>query len=122
MSSEEAEKDFQQRTRIHQSVDQAVGGNGWIAEDRNNTSLGQNILREEIGYFGTWDGARYNLDQETRDRLLAHIRQDVASSFAMARSAFREAHQARRVAVRAVLFLILSIVLNIAILATLWIR
>jgi hypothetical protein len=121
-TEERAEQDYQRKAKTHQIIDEALGGDGWHAESGSNEALGQNILREEIGYFGPWEGPKYSLDQETRDRLLAHGRQDVASTFAMAKSAFKEAHQARRVSVRTTLLVYVSLLLNVMILATLWLR
>jgi hypothetical protein len=40
----------------------------------------------------------------------------------MAKSAFRDAHHARRAAQRAQWFLIASLALNVAVLASLWLR
>ena len=119
-SSERAERDFHSKTRIHREVDKVIGGDGYTNENSSNVALGQNILREEIGYFGPYEGPFYSFDQKTRDVLLAHGRQDIAATFGMAQSAFRQATLARRVSERAVLYLFLSIVLNIAILAKLW--
>jgi len=119
-TEQKAQADLERQTKIYRSMDQEVGGKGYTAEDSINVAIGQNVLREEIGYFGPWEGARYKFDDETRDRLLAHGRQDAASAFAMARSAFKEAHYARRVTTRAALFLLVLIALHVAILATLW--
>jgi hypothetical protein len=119
-TEQRAEADFEMKDRFNRLVDEELGGRGYLAEDGTNIALGQNILREEIGYFGPWKGARYSFDEETRDRLLAHGRQDVASAFAMARSAFKEAHWARRVAARAVVLLWVMLLVNLAVLATLW--
>ncbi len=51
---------------------------GAEADWRFGENFSKNILHEEIGMFGPWTGAEYEFDQETRDRLLAHSRQDVA--------------------------------------------
>jgi hypothetical protein len=121
-TEERAEQDYLRQVKAQQIIDKAVGGDGWHAESGSNEALGQNILREEIGYFGPWEGPNYSFDQETRDRLLAHGRQDVASTFAMAKSAFKEAHKALRVSMRTALLVYVSLLLNVMILATLWLR
>ena len=101
MSEKEAEEAFLQLKRTHAALDKASGGSGWRGEAASNFALGQNILREELGHFGEWTGAQYELDQSERDRILAHVRQDSAAAVAMAQSAFRDAHFAKRAAVRA---------------------
>lgn len=47
--------------------------------------LGRNVLKEELGAFSDpLKGAPpYHLNEETRDRLLAHSRQDVASVYGL---------------------------------------
>lgn len=46
-------------------------------------ALGQNVLQEELGRFGPWTGANYELDDQQRNLLLAHVRQDVAACFGL---------------------------------------
>jgi len=121
-TQERAERGYRQAVAAQRILGEAVGDSDRDAECKSIMSLGQNILREEIGYFGPWEGAIYSFDQETRDRLLAHCRQDTASAYMMAQSAFKEAHDARRASVSAITFLIVSLLLNAAILATLWLR
>jgi hypothetical protein len=120
MSKTEAEDAFRREVDFHRNLDQIVGGSGWSGEADTNFALGRNVLKEEIGDFGEWQGPKYALDQATRDVLLAHARQDAASAAAMARSAFREAHAAAALSRRAVALLILSAVLNMAIAAAFW--
>ena len=120
MGSEiDAEKDFATRKRAFEELDKATGGDGYSAEVQGNNSLGQNILREEIGYFGPYEGPRYDLDERTRNLLIAHTRQDVASAYACASSAFREAHRARKSAERAALLALGILILNVVILTVL---
>jgi hypothetical protein len=45
--------------------------------------LAENILHKELGYFSD-PLPEYSLDQETRDRLLAHARQDAAHGLIIA--------------------------------------
>ena len=119
-TAEAAEAAFDRTRKRNAALDKVLGGDGWLADDQSNVDLGLNIMREEIGFFGPWEGAPYDFDQQTRDRLLAHVRQDAASAFAMARSAFREAHHARRISERLMLILVVSLILNAAILVMTW--
>lgn len=116
-SQEKAEQDYNLKVRIIDSVEDAIGGEHWTRDEQKNVALGQNILREEIGFFGPCEGASYSFDERTRDRLLAHTRQDVAAAFAMARSAFRHAHAARKMLRRVIFFQLGLLALNAAILA-----
>jgi hypothetical protein len=61
--------------RIHLELEKVTGAKRSVLERANVAA--RNILREDIGYFGTPD-ANYKLDEPTRDRLLAHARQDAA--------------------------------------------
>lgn len=119
MSSERAEQDYGARVKMHRTLDKAVGGDGYTAEVAENNTLGQNILREELGYFGPYDGPRYSLDEATRNLLIAHTRQDVAATYAFASSAFREAHITKKIANRAALYALGALVLNLTTLVTL---
>lgn len=47
---------------------------GALASDKRNHSLAQNVLREEIGFFGEYSGAHYYVSDESHDNLLAHAR------------------------------------------------
>jgi hypothetical protein len=68
-----------------QSADEAWAGqlrvlhNLKATDEEIDAARARNILHEELGYF-EGDLPRYGLDDATRDRLLAHIRQDVAHS------------------------------------------
>ncbi len=55
-----------------------------------STLLGQNVLREEIVYFGDWDGAPYNLT-EAEKRLLTHAREDIASTHSLSTAVILQA-------------------------------
>lgn len=41
-------------------------------------SFARNILHEDLGYIGDDTQTCYHLDEDTRDRLIAHARQDAA--------------------------------------------
>lgn len=69
-----------------------------LQADEQAHALSQNILQHELGDFGEWDGPQYKLDDETRDRLLAHARQDAAAALLLVRHAAVEAKAAHRVA------------------------
>ncbi len=51
-SKQAAEEDYDLKRKIHKSVARTLGLSDWDIEITKNVSLGQNILREEIGYFG----------------------------------------------------------------------
>ena len=44
----------------------------------DNNVLANNILEGDLGYFSNRGLQNYDLDKETRDRLIAHARQDAA--------------------------------------------
>lgn len=119
-SNKRAEAAFDTLRSNLQRVDKISGFDGFLTENTTNIAVGQNVLREEIGYFGEYEGTRYSFDQETRDVLLAHGRQDAASACTMAKSAFREAYSARRGTEKIMLYLLISLMLNVVILAKLW--
>lgn len=52
---------------------------------KESAALGRNILKEELGAFtDPFRGAPpYNLDDDTRDRLIAHAREDIASVYSL---------------------------------------
>lgn len=99
---------------------EAYGKNTFAADVANNEALGNNVLKEELGVYE--DGGvpllADDLDQRTRDRLISHTRQDVASTFAHAKSAFKAAHEAREISLstrrlaRLSLFLLIVLVLQ----------
>lgn len=76
------------------------GAKTFEAEASANDMLGKQVLREDLGDYGKEGLSTYGLDQETRDRLIAHMRQDVAAVFGHARSAFKTAKGAERAAQR----------------------
>ena len=87
----------------------AVGGNNALhgqgtlaAEIANNNSLGNITLKDDLGTYGGIENLRLadDLDDKTRDRLISHTREDVASTFAHALSAFKAAHEAKEIAKR----------------------
>jgi hypothetical protein len=65
----DANSELRERLRI-------MGVVGASQSDKD-AAIAQNVLHEELGYFGEY-GKRYNLAEETRDVLLANGRQDAA--------------------------------------------
>ncbi len=83
--------------RLATQVVEQVSGKGTAATiELTSTLLGQNVLREEIGYFGDWEGANYNLTEAEKNRLLAHARQDIASTHSLSTAAMRAALEAQK--------------------------
>jgi hypothetical protein len=90
------------------------------AEIANNNALGNVTLKDDLGTYGGIETLRLadDLDEQTRDRLISHTRQDVASTFAHALSAFKAAHEAKEIAKRTrrlsrwILFLVIVLVLQ----------
>lgn len=95
-SGERAAREYQAQAKAIRAMADAVGGPSVSTEENLSNALGRNILREEIGYFGKWDGERYNFDKETRDRLAAHSRQDIAAAYSLIRSTIREVELVRQ--------------------------
>lgn len=82
-----------------------------------NAATARNVLHEELGFFGEWDGAKYDLDDQVRDRLLAHTRQDAAHAVVNSEVAMTLAHKAIKLIG---LFGGLSVVLLSQILLSIW--
>lgn len=74
-------------------------------------AIAQNVLREELGHFGKYDGASYDLTDRQRDLLLAHGRQDAAAALVVASSALEavNAMQTRMRGLRRLLWAVLTI-------------
>ena len=65
-----------------------------------NDDLGRTVLRADFGDYFYEEPPAYKLNDETRDRLIVHTRQDVGSVFAHAKSAFKTAKGAENAAKR----------------------
>lgn len=99
---------------------QVYGEGSLDADIANNNALGRITLRDDLGTYGGIAALRLDddLDEQTRDRLISHTRQDVASTFAHAVSAFTAAHEAKEIAKRTrrlarwILFLVVVLVLQ----------
>lgn len=91
------------------------------AKDRlsgRNAVVARNVLHEELGYIGERRDP-YHLDDDTRDILLAHARQDTAHALINSVSTLRELQSIQRrlgaitfLAATAVVLVILDLVAN----------
>lgn len=69
---------------------------GWLSVDQRRwEARARNVLHDDLGYFDDSGKVDYDLDQPTRDRLLAHARQDVAMLYYALVKAEEEARTAR---------------------------
>jgi hypothetical protein len=60
-----------------------------------NSVVARNTLQEDLGRYSS-GGHHYNLDQDTRDRLLVHARQDAAHALLNTISMMKEMQKSRR--------------------------
>lgn len=115
--SDEGDKAYQTAVALHNELH---GKGSLAAEIANNNALGNVTLKDDLGTYGGIETLRLadDLDEQTRDRLISHTRQDVASTFAHALSAFKAAHEAKEIAKRTrrlsrwILFLVIVLVLQ----------
>ena len=68
---------------------------GWGKKPAIWEAMARNILRDDLGEFEDSTGFTYDVDEPTRDRLIAHARQDAAMAFYAARAAHTAAAKAR---------------------------
>lgn len=115
--SDKGDNAYQVAIALHNKVH---GKGSLAAEIANNNDLGNVTLKDELGTYGGLENLRLadDLDEQTRDRLISHTRQDVASTFAHALSAFKAAHEAKEIAKRTrrlsrwIIFLVIVLVLQ----------
>jgi hypothetical protein len=115
--SDEGDKAYRAAVAINNELH---GQASLAAEIANNNALGNVTLKDDLGTYGGIETLRFadDLDERTRDRLISHTREDVASTFAHAVSAFKAAHEAKEIAKgtrrlsRWVLFLVIVLVLQ----------
>lgn len=115
--SDEGDRAYQAAVALHNELH---GKGSLAAEIANNNALGNVTLKDDLGTYGGIETLRLadDLDEQTRDRLISHTRQDVASTFAHALSAFKAAHEAKEIAKRTrrlsrwILFLVIVLVLQ----------
>ena len=103
-----------------QAANALRGASAYEPEALANDMLGRQMLREDLGEYGTGGLPTYQMDDETRDRLIAHVRQDVAAVFGHAKSAFQTAKEAEKAAKRTgriawllVILLVANLLMNV---------
>jgi hypothetical protein len=80
-----------------------------------NEATAENVLHTDLGYFS--DGAEidYNLDEPTRDRLIAHGRQDAAHAVLIASDTSNEIaklqRQLRNTQIAVIIFGVMTVIL-----------
>jgi hypothetical protein len=67
-----------------------VRGSDW--NKQANHIIARNVFESELGRYAD-DLPAYHLDEDTRDRLLAHARQDAAEALCHLRSLMDDVHQ-----------------------------
>ena len=80
---------------------------GWSA-------FSKNVLHDELGYFSDSDetNAIYNLSDQTRDRLIAHTRQDAAMVYDVCTDIYDHANEANKWSQWALVFAFVSMCLS----------
>lgn len=86
-SSREAESALRSQLKFIKDM-----GGGRTQQD---AAIARNVLHEDLGYY---DGQQsiYNLDDDTRDRLITHARQDAAHAVISAASIYQEVLSIKR--------------------------
>lgn len=79
-SSEVAEDDLRTTFRTIDIIGRHMPGENTDHQKAN--AVARNILHEDLGYFGEPESS-YRLDEKTRDRLIAHARQDASNSMTL---------------------------------------
>ena len=87
---ERAKAAYEAQVQAIEGIHALVSSDRLRAAHEKASALGRNVLQEELGHFGRWTGGSYELDEERRDLLLAHARQDVAACFGLLSSLARE--------------------------------
>jgi hypothetical protein len=70
-----------------------VGGSNW--NKQANHIVSRNVLERDLGRYSDFLPA-YHLDEDTRDRLLAHGRQDAAETLCHVSTLMDEVHKLRK--------------------------
>lgn len=65
---------------------------------QRDAAIARNVLHEDLGYYDSQQFV-YSLDEDTRDRLIAHARQDAAHAVISIASVQRELAAAKRLIV-----------------------
>lgn len=93
-----SDQDLQTRLRVIRAIE---GEN----QDAIDATTARNILHGDLGIFDD-ELTTYNLDQATRDRLLAHARQDAAHALISVIKLSREVRSLKRMIMMAILLLL----------------
>jgi hypothetical protein len=94
-SREEATESYLAACRTIDAVGKVTDPNHPQLEIDKAVALGRNILREELGWFGPWEGPHYNLSEAEKSLILAHCREDIAATHALATAAFKASADTR---------------------------
>ncbi|MDC0986909.1 hypothetical protein OAS67_06485 [Alphaproteobacteria bacterium] len=80
-SDDLAEEDLKGRLELMSNVNKLAGikPDGAAALISQSNAIAQNVLRQDMGIFGA-PPTTYNFDDGTKNRLIAHARQDAASA------------------------------------------
>ena len=90
MDKQTASDDLKTRLQVIRGVE----GNNQAAID---ATTARNILHEELGFFSD-EQTTYNMDEVTRNRLIAHTRQDAAHAVLSVGNVAREVDKLKRLA------------------------
>jgi hypothetical protein len=91
MDKETSEEALERAIKAHRRV--FVPGRSWPVQA--NRTIAENVLNQELGHFADRHSP-YHLDQETRDLLLAHTRQDAAQALLNTISMMEEIHRLKK--------------------------
>jgi hypothetical protein len=89
MTSEKFREDLKSKIEMNRSL----GRNGANWE---NAAMANCILQEDLGHYPDSPLFDYGLDDEARDRLLAHARQDAAHALCNTETLLKQAKSLRR--------------------------
>ena len=86
------------------------------AEDKRRgewNALSKNVFDDDLGFFSDSIEYDYELDNATRDRLIAHARQDVAMNYMAISDTFKLAHSAKLYSLLAMVFAFVGMIVSI---------
>jgi hypothetical protein len=78
-----------------------------------NSIIAKNVLHEDLGRFDSFL-QRYNLDEDTRDRLIAHARQDAAHALINTITLLEQIRALRHGIILALVFALVIVVLGLS--------
>jgi hypothetical protein len=99
---------MEKNTALHQDIS-AIRSISIGSEEKKRAeldALSKNILDYDLGRFSDSTSYDYELDDTTRDRLIAHARQDTALACLTASRAVQEARNARNIAYACLIILL----------------